>query len=138
MGSMVSILVNRPEAIEALCVTYNKYYDKHPQSADFAKRIVGDSILFAPSDLKWQQKRKIMSSSLYKEKLRNMVEIIKEVTVRTLKDDWRNKMDEQGNNVIEIVKDSSNLIMKIVLSCLFGVKGGENRYVTQYYDGKKE
>ena len=39
--------------------------------------MIGDSILFAKSDILWQQKRKALSAALYKDKLRVMMEIMK-------------------------------------------------------------
>jgi cytochrome P450 len=78
------MMVNRPEVIEELLVTKNKYYDKHPASLEIIGVVLGDSILFAKSDLKWSQKRKVISTALYKEKLRGMIEIIKNVTIKTL------------------------------------------------------
>lgn len=43
--------------------------------------MTGDSILFAQSDLMWQQKRKALSAALYKEKLKEMIELMKQVTI---------------------------------------------------------
>ncbi len=51
LGTTVALFVNRPEANEELFLTKNKYFDKHPRSATFSKKLIGDSILFAKSDL---------------------------------------------------------------------------------------
>ena len=53
MGSTVALVVNRPEPCEDLFLTKNKYFDKHPNSADLFKRMLGNSILFAKSDIHW-------------------------------------------------------------------------------------
>jgi cytochrome P450 len=81
LGTTVALFVNRPEANEELFLTKNKYFDKHSRSAAFSKKLIGDSILFAKSDLLWQQKRKALSAALYKDKLRVMIDMIKEVTI---------------------------------------------------------
>jgi cytochrome P450 len=94
----------------------NKYFDKHPRTAKFFSRLLGDSILFAKSDLLWQQKRKSSSAALYKEKLRVMIEMMKEISLDVIRNKWMKAEGEQ----IDIVKESSNLFIKITLKCLFG------------------
>jgi cytochrome P450 len=87
-GSTVALIVNRPEECEELFLTKNKYFDKHPNSADLLKRLIGNSILFAKSDKLWQQKRKSLSAALYKDKLRVMIDMMKDVTVDMIKNKW--------------------------------------------------
>ena len=65
-------------------LTQNKYFDKYYSSKMIAQRAVGDSIVFANSDFQWQLKRKALSASLYKDKLRFMIEKVKEVTISTI------------------------------------------------------
>lgn len=50
--------------------------------------MTGDSILFAKSDLQWQQKRKALSAALYKDKLRVMLDMMKEVTIDMIRNKW--------------------------------------------------
>jgi cytochrome P450 len=115
-GSSVTLVVCRPEPAEELFLTKNKYFDKHPRSAKFFSRLTGDSILFAKSDLLWQQKRKSLSAALYKDKLRVMIEMMKDVSLDVIRNKW---MKTEGKK-IDIVKESSNLFIKITLKCLFG------------------
>jgi hypothetical protein len=61
--------------------------------------MTGDSILWAQSDLVWQQKRKALSAALYKDKLKGMIEQMKFVTIQTIRDRW--SMAEK--NEIDIV-----------------------------------
>jgi cytochrome P450 len=106
----------------------NKYFDKHPQSQLVLKRAAGESIVFAKSDMLWQQKRKALSASMYKDKLKKMVEGMKEVTI-SMVGEWT-RMGE-----IDIVKEASNLFMKITLVCLFG-EGNEDLTVPQRENGQ--
>ena len=131
LGSTVLLLVNRPEPCEDLFLTKNKYYDKHPNSAEVFKRMLGNSILFAKSDIHWQQKRKALSAALYKEKLRGMVDMMKEVTVHMIRDKWMKAENEH----IDIVRESSNLFIKITLTCLFGTTK-EDIMITQRTAGQ--
>jgi cytochrome P450 len=120
-GTTVSLIINRPEPCEDLFLTKNKYFDKHPNSAEMLERLTGNSILFAKSDIQWQQKRKALSAALYKEKLRVMIDMMKDVTIETIRKNWM-KADKKE---IDIVKETSNLFIKITLQCLFGEDKGD-------------
>ena len=52
-STRICLIVNRPEPAEEIFLTKNKYYDKHPATAEIFKRTGGDSIVFARSDLLW-------------------------------------------------------------------------------------
>ena len=53
-GTTVGLCVNSPELSQEIYLNKNKYFDKHIKSAEMYGRMVGDSILFAKSDLLWQ------------------------------------------------------------------------------------
>ena len=78
--------------------------------------MTGDSILFAKSDLQWQQKRKALSAALYKDKLRVMLDMMKEVTIDMIRNKWMKAKDGR----INIVQEATNLFINITLCCLFG------------------
>ena len=80
--------------------------------------MTGDSILFAQSDLVWQQKRKALSAALYKDKLKDMIEKMKLVTIQTIRDRW----SLADKNEIDIVQEASNLFIKITIVCMFGAE----------------
>ena len=86
------------------------------------KHVVGDGIIFQKSNIMWQKKRKSISASLYKEKLLKMTEIMKAITLETI-EAW----DKKGT--IDIVSETANLLMTIILACAFGRKH-ENPIVT--------
>jgi cytochrome P450 len=77
----VALAVARPSVVAELFLTKNKYFDKHPITAKQMQRMTGESILFEPSNLRWQMKRKALSSALYKDKLKDMIELMKQVTI---------------------------------------------------------
>ncbi|CDW80479.1 cytochrome p450 [Stylonychia lemnae] len=107
------LFVNRPEALRELFVSKNRFFDKHPSSGNILKKIAGDSIAFQKSNQIWAKKRKVISSSLYKQKLIVMLDIMKEIVLET-KDQWA----KQGT--IDIVQETSNMMMTIILACAFG------------------
>ena len=93
LGTTVVLMVNTPDVSEELYLTKNKYFDKHPKSASLFSRLTGDSILFAKSDIKWQQKRKSLSAALYKDKLRAMVDMMKDSTIEIIRNKWMKAKD---------------------------------------------
>lgn len=89
----VALAIARPSVVSELFLTKNKYFDKHPNTARQLQRMTGDSILFEPSTLRWQQKRKALSSALYKDKLKDMIELMKKVTIETIQGRWSNAQE---------------------------------------------
>jgi cytochrome P450 len=67
--SMPIICFNDPELLNEVYVTKNKYYDKDPFMAELSREFVGKSTVFAQSNEEWADKRKIISSAFYKDKL---------------------------------------------------------------------
>jgi len=76
--------------------------------------VIGDSILFSQSDIKWQQKRKALSAALYKEKLKDMIQMMKDITIDKIEKRW------MKNEKMDIVSEASNLFIEITLKCMFG------------------
>ncbi|CDW85104.1 cytochrome p450 [Stylonychia lemnae] len=123
-----NLYINRHEPLQDLLVTKNKFIDRHPIAQKILKKVLGDSILFMKSNDLWAQKRKILSVSLYKQKLIQMVETMKQIALET-NQEW------QQRGQIDIVKEISNMMMKNVLACLFG-RQNENPIVQYKENGK--
>lgn len=79
----VSLLcLNSAEAMEQSFIKYAKQTTKNKTKRDSAKLLLGDSIFFKlTEDDDFNQRRKALSSSLFKNKIRKMMEDIKEVTM---------------------------------------------------------
>jgi len=75
-----------------------------------------------------------LSAALYKEKLKQMIEMMKEATICIIREDWTPKEGEKCHR-IDIVREASNLFIKIVLTCLFG-EGYLEAKVEQKVNGK--
>ena len=129
-GTTVGLVVNSPELSQELYLSKNKYFDKHPKTAEIFSRLTGDSILFAKSDILWQKKRKALSAALYKDKLRIMMEVMKGVTIDMIRNKWMKAEDL----MINIVSETSNLFINITIGCLFG-SGFEDLKVPQIKSG---
>ncbi|CDW86732.1 cytochrome p450 [Stylonychia lemnae] len=125
---VLCLFVNRHEPLQDLFVTKNKFFDKHPFTARLFKKTLGDGTLFAKSDELWAKKRKSLSSSLYKQKLIQMVETMKQIALETIKE-W----EQQGE--IDIVAEAANLMMRNILACVFG-RQNDNPIVKYKENGK--
>ena len=78
--------------------------------------------------MKWQQKRKALSAALYKDKLKDMITMMKEITMETIRENWMKA------ETIDIVKESSSLFIKITLKCMFGT-GFNGQMIPQRVSG---
>ena len=136
VGTQVSVMINRPEPVEEMMVTKNKYFDKHDFVKDIVKNFLGNSIVFAKSDMNWQAQRKALGSSLYKEKLRSMIETIKKIAIKTFREKWvsKNGTNPEEPKEIDIIKESAALFIQITLETLFGIEH-EQFKIKQSYDG---
>eukprot|EP00347_Sterkiella_histriomuscorum_P011732 403371320 len=123
------LVVNQPDVANELFIAKNKYFDKHPSTGNIVKNIAGDSILFAKTTMLWSQKRKAISQSLYKDKLIKMMEINKQIVCETM-------IEWKGMKEFDIVKETSNMLMKVVLASAFG-RQNENPLIEQLNQGVK-
>lgn len=80
------LVVNNVDVVNELFITKNKFFDKHYSTGGIVKEVAGDSILFSKSNLLWAHKRKVISASLYKEKLIRMTEVMKDIANETMKE----------------------------------------------------
>jgi cytochrome P450 len=77
--------------------------------------MLGETHGTMPSNDEWSYRRKVLSTSLYKEKLLKMIDIMKECTL-SVSEEW-SKL-----KTVNLVQEASNLQMRVTLSCLFGRK----------------
>jgi cytochrome P450 len=112
-GPVPVLVINDPDIVNEIYVTKNKYVDKSEKFGRVIRRLFGDSILFSPSDEKWAEKRKHLSSAFYKDKLSQMMERIVMITNQQVHS-WRDKYAGQKVS-FDIVQGCSVLLMECVL-----------------------
>ena len=67
------LFITDSSLLDDLYVNKNKYFDKDIKLKNVLNDIMGDTIVFAPSNELWSQKRKSISLAFYKEKMIKML-----------------------------------------------------------------
>ena len=93
--------------------------------------MLGESVLFMPSNALWAAKRKSLSQLWYKDKLRKMEEII---VVRTLM--YLTKWSEEfRGKPMSVMKETSLIVSDCINACVFGLKHCEYELLYEEEDG---
>ena len=81
------VVLSTAEAMEENFIKYPKETTKNSAKRDGAKLIVGDATFFKlTEDEDFSKRRRALTSSLFKKKIRQMMESIKEVTMEHIRD----------------------------------------------------
>ena len=119
-----------PELLNELYVTKNKYFDKHHLGKDLFTPIMGDAILLDKSTDHWMQRRKVLSTAFYKEKLMQMMVIVKNCMTEKVAH-WQKEFVDTGKPM-DMIQEVSRVFIKIVLCCTFGKDFSEQ--MLPYYE----
>ena len=96
--------------------------------------LIGESILFSPSNEKWSKRRKILSSAFYKDKVIFMVEQVKNVLIDKVQY-WEETFVKK-DQAFDIFSELQNLAASIIFTCTYG-DDVSNLKVDYYENGKK-
>ena len=66
------------------------YFEKSELMTRLISPLMGRALILSKSDEEWKIKRKSMSSAFYKNKLRKLIEVVKDTTLREMKE-WKDK-----------------------------------------------
>lgn len=116
-----------PNDLEEIFVTKNKYFDKNERFKNISSEIFGNSIVLEKSNQEWADKRKVISKSLYKDKIINILKIISGRVSEKVKE-YELKIKENGSIKVNISEEINNLVTDCLLSSLFGLKFAQNKF----------
>ena len=91
--------INDPEILNELFVIKNKYFDKHPRFRNALFPLLGDTLTLLPSNENWKNKRKVVSTVFYKDKLSQMIPIVISTVSKSLMT-WKNEYALTGKDFI--------------------------------------
>ena len=81
------ICFNRASSMEEIFVTKNVHFSKHKRKRDAGKPLLYNNIAHMETDNpKYKKKRKAISSSFFKNKVRQMTTIVKETALKIFKE----------------------------------------------------
>ena len=87
-GPTPNLFIADASLLDDLYVKKNKYFDKEVKMKNLLNEIIGDSIVFAPSNEVWSNKRKRLSQAFYKDKMIKMLQIVIKLTLEKT-ESWR-------------------------------------------------
>lgn len=90
-GPTPNLFIADAALLDDLYVKKNKYFDKEVKMKNLLNEIIGDSIVFAPSNEVWSNKRKRLSQAFYKDKMIKMLQIVIKLTLEKT-ESWKQKM----------------------------------------------
>ena len=99
---------------------HNKLTDKISETANVFGPLLGDSIIGAKSDEDWRRKRKATAHGFYKDRLKHMVEVLKE-QVNTKVAIWKSEISKNGGSTqIDIAYEFSDIFARNLIYICFG------------------
>jgi cytochrome P450 len=111
--------ISDPKIVQELYTTNNKYFDKHPIVRDVTMRLLGNSILFADTNMEWRKRRTAFSPAFYKGKLVQLVEISKEC-MRKTQIRWKAITGGSQRRRFDFQEEMQIMSGRILLSCALG------------------
>ena len=145
---MPCIMWNNCQALEELYGTKNAFYDKHKIERDFGRPMINNSIAsMQTDDPAYKKKRKALSGAFLRGKIGEIIENIKEITLKTFHETQAEAKD--GVTEVELNTYTSKVQSFIIVSILVGaqysykklkhinIKTGEVKQITiaEFMDG---
>jgi len=120
--TMPQIIVSDPEIVQDLYVTKNAKTDKDGFAELMFKDLIGNSFIFSFNDKRWKEKRKACAHAFYKERLNQMIEVLKEKVVEHIEQHMATiKESGQQSSVMDFEKEFSNILSRNIVHICFGV-----------------
>jgi len=126
------IIITDPKVLQQVYTDANKYHSKSSATRDALGLLARSSIIFQPTEEPdYHQKRKALSQAFFKKKITSLIEIIKSVTMKHLKD-----TDDQTE--INLPMFTKDLQAKIIINIALGRGHEETKFPYENADGSIE
>eukprot|EP00347_Sterkiella_histriomuscorum_P009756 403340009 len=129
-----TIVINCPNMVQELYTSKNKYFDRHYREKIVGELVIGDSILFAKSTIRWAENRKHISSIFYKERLQVLLQSIQEMCLNQIKL-WKNNYAGRTDASMDLNIEILDMLMDETQVCVFGLENLHKRF--DFYDNGK-
>ena len=101
-----------------LFVTKNKLLDKHEGMHNALYTLTGNSMAFSKSDENWREKRRVLSTVFYKDKVMNIMKSVTSESKISL-NDWKENYSDKGAQV-NLPSIVSKLMARNIMVTIFG------------------
>ena len=91
------MIISDPDMVQDLFTTRNNVTDKFPLHDLVFKDMLGNSLLLGKGDDIWKAKRKACAHAFYKEQLKIMMDVEKDIIEHYI-DDWNSKIEQSDDN----------------------------------------
>ena len=117
-GSKPVIFMADEKLIQDIYGRYNRSFTKNGRLRDWMHDLLGDSIIFSPSDDSWNERRKHLSTAFYKEKMIKMIDLAAKVAFDRV-ESWKKEYVGKDKDFL-IFREPADLAMDCILACVFG------------------
>ena len=110
--------------------TKNQLVDKTDMLRIMFKNFYGESFLFSKTDENWKAKRKATAHAFYRERMVNMLEVLKE-KIGEACDNWSkqiNKAEDGQSIVIDIAHEIRKIFARNIIHIAFGEDIEEEKF----------
>ena len=96
-------------------------WDKNNYMGELTKQFMGRGFLFAKSDEEWKLKRKACAHAFYKERLEQMVEVLKDI-VENRFESWLEKIKASNtkSHTIDVSTEFMDIMSRNIITVAFG------------------
>mmetsp|Transcript_22949 Transcript_22949/g.22280 ORF Transcript_22949/g.22280 Transcript_22949/m.22280 type:complete len:277 (+) Transcript_22949:312-1142(+) len=118
-STIPSLCINDPELMTDIYVTKNKYFDKTWKYNRMFRKLVGNALVFLPSNENWMRSRKIVSQMFYKDKMAKMIPQINLVAARHMKI-WKEDKNSPDCSDFNLFHRVNKMLIDVISQCVFG------------------
>lgn len=133
MGGLVLNLISDKDMVQEMWTTKAKYFSKHILTKQLFDPMFGHSFGVYPTNDLWRTERKAVSHMFFKDKLRNMVEVLKEhIGLQYRK--WISEIEKNGEHCIDIASEFERINAHKLNHIMFGEDLNDDKFDFLYYD----
>ena len=124
----IQILIADPQVLKDMFSTKNQLVDKTDLLGIMFKNFYGDSFLFSKTDENWKAKRKATAHAFYRERMVNMLEVLKD-KIGEACESWNLLIDKNGGEAtIDIAHETRKLFARNIIHIAFGEDIEEEKF----------
>lgn len=120
--TMPQLIISDPDIVRDLYVTKNNQSDKDGFTELMFADLIGNSFIFSHNDARWKEKRKACAHAFYKERLVQMIEVLKDKVIESV-DKFSQQIKDSNENftIMDFEGEFSNMLSRNIIHICFGI-----------------